>query len=612
MDYDHLNYISEMTKYIVRKRMMLGELGEKLDKTSENMVISNVGHAVDKSMVFTLRGYYPIVRHTLVGLGWVEKVDPRYVDYDIPMRRDFIVTTLDSAPLIIKNETADKVKKELQKQKLVNTLLEDKNPNLFFSLRKNYITWNTIEKDTIVSYFPKCNFCSKYGLNMCLENIRLFQCSNDSLKFPRSYTMSNENSVRRFTQHFRETLCFSLMRFVKESYETNRVIKTLEGTVPWTTFDFAETTCKTRLSSLRLENVAEHPADQYKLAEPQKETQMWLDIGEYICNVTSGRSHFRYIHDMGPIYIRAKKIIESFDELAKQEIFEGAFNTWVVKPVANCSGHGIKLHRKIGDIKQAIYPLKTPSHYVRFVLQKYIERPLLIHSVKFDLRVWYLVTTLNKMKIWVYQEGYVRFCSKSHSNVSLEESRHLTNVRIQRQYRARRDPQLSPELMWDFRTLRDYFTEKMKLPNMWDKIMKAIEESIIAIMQCAMSTNLIDLRKNSFQLFGADFLIHENFQPCLIEVNNGPGLSPTTSIIAKKTTELLADITRVVNYERNPLTCIRNSVDPGNFHLIYIKDMTQPFVPSKEKVMQGMTSTPVNLKEWKNIARKRRAGSRLN
>ncbi|KAL1450600.1 hypothetical protein WDU94_002943, partial [Cyamophila willieti] len=271
----------------------------------------------------------------------------------------------------------------------------------------------------------------------------------------------------------------------------------------------------------------------------------------------------------------------------------------VLKPVANCSGYGIKVYRKIEDTKREIYPLKSlnNNNYFRFVLQKYIERPLLIYGVKFDLRVWYLVTTLNKMKIWVYQEGYVRFCPKPHSNVYLEESRHLTNVRIQKQYRDRRDPpELPPERMWDFRTLRDYFTEQMNLPNMWDSIVKKMEESIISLMQCVMITNLIDLRKNSFQLFGADFLIHENFQPCLIEVNNGPGLSPTTSIIAKKTTEM-ADITRVVNYERNSLTCIPNSIDSGNFHLIYVKDLTQPTVPSKEKVMQGIISTPINLKE---------------
>ncbi|KAL1450974.1 hypothetical protein WDU94_003276 [Cyamophila willieti] len=602
-----------MTKYIARKRKMFLECKVKLDHTSTMMVVSNVSQAVAKSMVFTLIGYYPIVRKMLIGLGWLEKIDPRYkIEYlDTPLITQDFPLYLDSAPLIIQNETVEMEKKEFEKRKLASLLLEDETPNLLISLNGRNITWSKLGEDTIVSHFPSTSFCSKDGLNFCLGNMRSFQCGNDSLKFPRSYTMSNKNDVRKFTQDFRETICFSLMRFVKESYETHRVIwviSQLDGAIPWTTFEIAETVCKSRLNSLQLENVAQYPADQFKLKEPQEETEMWLDFGEDVYNVTSGRSFFNYIQDMQPIYIRAKKIIESFEVLTKQNIFDGAFNTWVVKLAQGCSGYGIKLHRKIGDIKQAVYPLKI-NNDVRFILQKYIERPLLIHGVKFDLRVWYLVTTLNKMKIWVYQEGYVRFCSKPHSNVFLEESRHLSNVRIQVKYRARRHPpQLSPELMWDFERLRAYFTMEMNLPNMWDNIMKAMEESITTIMKCAMSNNQIALRKNSFQLFGADFLIQENFQPCLIEVNNEPGLSPSTSIIAKKSTELLADITRVVNYERKSLTCIPNSIDSGNFHLIYVKDLTQPPVPSKEKVMQGIISTPINLKEWKKNARARLEG----
>ncbi|XP_008482305.3 LOW QUALITY PROTEIN: tubulin monoglycylase TTLL3-like [Diaphorina citri] len=260
---------------------------------------------------------------------------------------------------------------------------------------------------------------------------------------------------------------------------------------------------------------------------------------------------------MQHVFARAKHVVESVEEYNKQEMYDGTHNVWVLKPVANCSGHGIRIYRQLEDIKRAIGTLKNLTcprcvvqkyiekplliHGVKFdlrvwyvlkpvancsghgiriyrqledikraigtlknltcprcVVQKYIEKPLLIHGVKFDLRVWYVITNIDKFKIWVYHEGYVRFCSKPYSNILLDEARHLTNVRIQKQYRNVRDPpQLPAELMWDFKQLRDYFTKNMNLPRKWDMIMRAMEESIVTIMRCAQSINYIDLRKNS-------------------------------------------------------------------------------------------------------------------
>lgn len=106
--------------------------------------------------------------------------------------------------------------------------------------------------------------------------------------------------------------------------------------------------------------------------------------------------------------------------------YEKQDNMWIVKPTQSSQGKGIYLVDDLNELN-----IKDD----RAVICKYISNPLLINSHKFDLRIYVLVTCIDPLRIYIYNEGLARFASEPYDSNNGGAAKknlyqHLTNYSI--------------------------------------------------------------------------------------------------------------------------------------------------------------------------------------
>lgn len=173
-----------------------------------------------------------------------------------------------------------------------------------------------------------------------------------------------------------------------------------------------------------------------------------------------------------------------------------------------------------------------------------LERPHLIYKTKFDVRQYFLVTVTKSLNIWMYKDPYLRFSSQEYSLYDLSESVHLTNHAIQKKYSNSkvRNEQLPQCNMWDVGQFQLYLASIGEMSVWKKKIYPGMMKCFIAAMLSAMDET--DLTKNCFELYGCDFIIADDFEPYLIEINASPDLSHSTEVTKNICSAVLEDLVK--------------------------------------------------------------------
>ncbi|XP_066112415.1 tubulin polyglutamylase TTLL11 isoform X4 [Saccopteryx bilineata] len=94
--------------------------------------------------------------------------------------------------------------------------------------------------------------------------------------------------------------------------------------------------------------------------------------------------------------------------------------TFIVKPDSGCQGDGIYLIKDPNDIRLSGTLQRRPA-----VVQEYICKPLLIDKLKFDIRLYVLLKSLEPLEIYVAKDGLSRFCTEPYQEPTPRNLRHI-------------------------------------------------------------------------------------------------------------------------------------------------------------------------------------------
>ncbi|KAM7048837.1 tubulin monoglutamylase TTLL4 isoform 1-T4 [Acridotheres tristis] len=220
---------------------------------------------------------------------------------------------------------------------------------------------------------------------------------------------------------------------------------------------------------------------------------------------------------------------------------------WIVKPPASARGIGIQVIHKWSQL-----PKRRP-----LLVQRYLHKPYLIGGKKFDLRIYVYVTCYDPLRVYLFNDGLVRFASCKYSS-SMEtlsnKFMHLTNYSVNKkntEYKSNSDETACQGHKWALKALWSYLTQKgINSEAIWEKIKDIVIKTIIASEPYVNSLVKMYVRRPycCHELFGFDIMLDENLKPWILEVNISPSLHSNSPLDVNIKGQMIRDLLNLAGF----------------------------------------------------------------
>ncbi|XP_048181090.1 tubulin polyglutamylase TTLL11 isoform X1 [Corvus hawaiiensis] len=204
--------------------------------------------------------------------------------------------------------------------------------------------------------------------------------------------------------------------------------------------------------------------------------------------------------------------------------------TFIVKPDGGCQGDGIYLIKDPGDIRLMGSIQSRPA-----VVQEYICKPLLMDKLKFDIRLYVLLKSLEPLEIYIAKDGLSRFCTEPYQEPTLKNLHqvfmHLTNysLNIHSGNFIHSDSVNTGSKRTFSSILCRLSSRGADVKKLWSDIISLVIRTVIALTPELKVYYQSDIPAGKpgptcFQILGFDILLKKNLKPMLLEVNANPSM----------------------------------------------------------------------------------------
>lgn len=282
----------------------------------------------------------------------------------------------------------------------------------------------------------------------------------------------------------------------------------------------------------------------------------WESFFEYYYRVAHEDKRFLISmddEDINSLVTHIKLIMAKLDALRPQTAIDGIRNVWIVK-----SKQSSFLLNKLDDILEKCNEIKGAA--ANLTVQKYIETPLPVNNMKFDLQTWIVISTIdNCLTVWLYQMCCIRL---SANKFTLDAGR----SKSVQQYKNSNINTRTCNLKKLKLTLRSMGVRKIICSAAFYGAVKNCVASSVSAAAC----RVLNLRPNCLELFQSTFVVDRDLRPWLIGIKSDPCMThPYNHTMSSLMSGLTTNLAKIITTKARD--CKTNI---GLFDLVHVSPIT--------------------------------------